>query len=735
MGRPIARRLALAAILLTFFVAPPRTPAQDAVDDAAAGDAPVAAAGEQQRTLADNWEDLLHYIKIGRADMARSYAQAILESDAEPVEVYRLSVDTPGALQVLKQGEGLEGLAPLIERLRGVIERGYENQRSDPEEIAKAIERLGGTLRGYELAKERLVESGEYAVPQLVQKLADPDTPATLRERIVALLPHLGRPGVRPMSSALQSDSDKVLQALSNALGEIGYYFAAPRLKELTGRDDVLDRTREIARIALMSCAGREAVEKSAAELFYDLSQQYYYGAESLLPPDDTDTANVWYWRKGLGLVYKPVPREIFMEAYAMRMARLALQHDPEFFPAVSLWVAANLRKEAQLPEGASDATRGENQPAARYYALASGAGFLQDVLARALKDRDTAVALGAIRALSRTAGAKSLVRTVTGGVQPLVQALTYPDRNVRFLAAVTLARALPERRFSGSELVMPTLADALRQTGQPRALLVAADQDQANLLKNVLREQGYAVLEATDARAGLTEARATAGVDLVVVGTDPDAEEIVRLMRADPLLAGVCVIVADSADRDLAETDERTVVIPAEPQPAELTDALTEAREKAMCRPLSDAEAADWAVKAANALRDLGLTATTVYNIARTREALIVALHSDTSSVRLAAGEALAVLASDESQQAVAARAVGPEIPDADRIELFKSLSASLRRHGNQLTDPQVRGVLDIVTGDGAQDLREAAAQALGAMDLPSENVRALFLETTPEQ
>ena len=35
--------------------------------------------------LKDNWNDFLHYTKIGRFDLAKSYAQAILESEPDPV--------------------------------------------------------------------------------------------------------------------------------------------------------------------------------------------------------------------------------------------------------------------------------------------------------------------------------------------------------------------------------------------------------------------------------------------------------------------------------------------------------------------------------------------------------------------------------------------------------------------------------------------------------------------------
>jgi len=681
--------------------------------------------------LAKLWGDLLHYIKIARGELALSYGKAILAANVDPRDLYHLSVDTPGAQATLVRGSRLTGMAETIAAIRRLIEQGYEAERSDPDEIAASIDALGGTLRGYELAKSRLQRSGEYAMPQLIQKLMDDQTSPMLRERIVALLPSMGKAAVRPLSVALQAKDDRFLEIVANALGRIEYYFAAPRLKELAERKGLLQRTRDVANAALIACAGREALNKSAAELFYQAALAYYDRAESLLPDARYDTANVWYWKEGLGLTYKPVPREIFCDVYAMRMARLTLVHDPEFYPAVGLWIAANLRKEADLPTGATDATRGENQPGAKYYALAGGPSFAQDVLLRALKDEDSAVAIGAIEALAQTAGAKSLVQPVAGGAQPLVQALSYPDRHVRFLAATSLVRALPAKRFEGYELVMPVLVEALRQTGTKTALLLAEDEAQRNSLKDAIRAAGYELIEQAEPTLALKQARDSAGVDVIVVGSKPDGREVLAMVRRDPALAALPMVVAAQTLRDLAELDARVVVIPAAAKPGKVADALSQAGTLAAGKPMTPQQASHWAVRAAKCIHELGLTGNAVYDISRTRGALADALGDTRAEVRLAAADALSVMCSAEAQQAIVKLALGPNVPEADRIHAFGALSASLRRHGNQLTDQLSGEILEIVTGDGTAPLREAAAEAMGAMNLPSDKVRALFMRT----
>jgi len=59
------------------------------------------------------------------------------------------------------------------------------------------------------------------------------------------------------------------------------------------------------------------------------------------------------------------------------------------------------------------------------------------------------------------------------------------------------------------------------------------------------------------------------------------------------------------------------------------------------------------------------------------------------------------------------------------------RSLSESLRRFGNDLTDDLAQGVVGVVKSKASQPLREAAAQALAAMNLPSQKISSLLVET----
>ena len=683
--------------------------------------------------LKELWSDFLHYIKIARVDMAQSFGRSILESGTESRNIYLLSVQFKDTQDVLRRGQRLEGMKEIIDEIRKVIEEGYEAERADPKQIANSIKLLGGTVRAYKIGLKRLVESGEYAMPQLIQKLMDPKTPELLRERIVTVLPKIGKDAVRPLSVALQSKDVHLQETLARTLGEIQYPHAGARLKELAGRQGILERTKQVATRALVDCTGNESLEKSVAWMFYDLAQKYYRQDDSVKPQEEYETANVWYWKEGLGVVFKPVPREIFCDIHAMRMARLALQHDPDFYPAVSLWLAANLKKQADLPSGAVDPTVGKDQPSADYYALASGAGFLQEVLARALNDRNSAVALGAIEALARTSGEKNLVEPVEGGATPLVEALTYPDRQVRFLAALSLAKALPEKRFAGYKLTMAVLSEALRQSGKKTALLVVEDVQIRNALKDLIRSAGYEVIDQSDDDKALAEANKLGGVDVVVLGDKPEANFVVAKLRTMERFVTVPVMVVSGSERSkrLGELDDRVVAVKRDFEDADILAGLVEAYEKADGKSLTPQQAAQWAIDASDAIRLLGMTENKVFDIEIALNNLVALLGHESSGVQISAAEALAVMVSSDAQKAIAELAINADQETDVRIKAFNILSNSLRRFGNQLTDNHAKAVLDIVNTKDAADLRDAAAQALGAMNLPSKEIKSLILNT----
>ena len=695
----------------------------------------VAIAQDSPDTLSQQWDDFIHYIKIARPDLAVSFGQAVLDSGAEPSEVYALAVRDDRVELILGRGEKMDdSLAEIVRSVRLVIEDGYQQMRADPVGIADAIGRLVLSHRARINGTKRLLDSGEYAVPQLLYVLMDPGTKAELRTAVIDILPKLGKEGVRPLTVALQTEDPELLEILAHALGEIAYPSAVPRLREVLDSRDLLPRTREVFERAIVACGGQPALDKPLAELYYEQALGYYNLNESLQPDARYSRANVWYFKPIIGVEFLPVPREIFCDIYAMRTSRVALKHNPDFSPAVSLWLAANIRKEADLPEGQTDPTRGEDQPAAAYYIRAAGAKYAQEVLSRALGDFDSRVAIPAIEALADTAGTENLLLATADGAQPLVGALTYPDRHVRYRAALSLAGALPRKNFDGQDLVITVINEALRQTGQQTALIIVGDDERCNELKDVAREAKYTVFDNVDPAKAIVAGYEAGGVDVVIISTDPKPEKVVAALRQEEAFATVPIIISamnNDALRALAESDGRIVVMGQEVSADSFDGALKAAQPLATGEPMNRSERENWAVRAAEAIDELGLTGCDTFDIERARSVLIGSLTVEAPQVQVAAAEALAALSSPEAQQAIVSLAADKFADTPVRVSALAALATSVRRHGNQLHASGAEVVLGIVTDTGPQELREAAAQALGAMDLPSDQVKSLILVT----
>src|SRR5439155_25204714 len=154
----------------------------------------------------------------------------------------------------------------------------------------------------------------------------------------------------------------------------------------------------------------------------------------------------------------------------------------------------------AELPEGMTDPTRAENQPSAHFYGVVSGAQYLNNALARGLRDRNSQVSLRVIKSLQEIIGRTNLFSGQQGGAgaPALIDAMGSNDRLVRFEAAFAVASALPQQKFQGEDRVVPLLAEALSQTGVPSALIVMPNQNTANATVDELKKAGYAAVAAT---------------------------------------------------------------------------------------------------------------------------------------------------------------------------------------------------------------------------------------------
>ena len=530
------------------------------------------------QTLEANYNDLLHYLQIGRLDLAKGYAQSILDGNAPPVDLFNLaSANQQGYALLIKAKESSADaeLASLCGKVIEVIEQGRFIRRADPKVIVEEITRLSTTSRGRINAVKRLQDAGEYAIMYMLDALADESRKAEW-PNITFALSQMGRDAIRPLTAALQTNNIAVKTEIIRALGKIGYPQSLPHLKFVAEKDDSAE-LRAVAEESIRQIDAA-ALKIPAANLFYRLGEDYYYHAESLAPAEEVNFANVWFWdTQSARLSREQVDRRYFNELMTMRCSEWALKADPGFGQAIGLWIAAFFKAESvdtQMP-----AYFGAGHADAMTYATTTGPEYLHQALARAIKDKDAQVALGVVEALSTTAGESSLFYNV-GPTQPLSDALSFDNKAVRFSAAIAVAVAGPNQPFPESRRVIVNLAEALAQSSEkpdnntPMWSGSLADSYASRAAKAMLKiaRSRNRILDLSAAQSALIEAtkdkraeiQMLAGQVLAYLAT-PDAQQAIATMalfedNSKEIRVAAFNSLADSARHNGCLLDDKTI-------------------------------------------------------------------------------------------------------------------------------------------------------------------------------
>jgi hypothetical protein len=139
--------------------------------------------------------------------------------------------------------------------------------------------------------------------------------------------------------------------------------------------------------------------------------------------------------------------------------------------------------------------------------------------------------------------------------------------------------------------------------------------------------------------------------------------------------------------------------------------------------------EKGEWAVRAANAFQAIGNGAT-CYDLTECVTPLKDALAGN-EELQKAIVDALAVMNNSDAQQVIVDFAINGK-SEKSQIAAFNAATSSVRAFGNQATAKQAKALAAmVIAAKGSQELREAAAQLLGAMNLQSSQMSDLILST----
>ncbi len=725
----------------------------------------------QDATLEQLLSDYLHFALIGRFDVAdKQYAETLLtRPELNPLNDE--AADTLAAYTA-KHQKAVETLILLVnneqigvnaQKILGLIREAHRRQRMKPDGIKANLKLLAGDPMQQSVGLERLIDSGEYAVPWMLQALTDPNQ-KELYPYILNALPKLGRNAINPLIAALPTRNAVVRLAVIEALGKLGYTQAVPYLQLIVTEQKEDTPTRNAAAIAIERISGgRPEVKKaSAIQLFNDLAEQYYRETDTVIPDPREDRVNVWVFRDQTDPREDPVapievPRAIYGMVMCMDCCEASLRHTPNQPTILALWLAANFRREARLgmdveseepnEAAALDRTRPEGFLRSIYYARIAGPRYSQIVLRRGLADKDRDVALGAVAALNATTGPVTLVEPIDSQGMSLAEALWFPDIQVRIKAALALGKMAPRVEFQGAGEVVPTLATALTLTGTRYYLVVDPQAETRESIQRDLTAAGATVLAAEQLTSALDQARRQLShLDGIFIATDidrPKLMEAVRQLAGDKRfgLAPIVLMIkqggAEAANR-VIEMDRRVgsvlmLTADGKPEP-DFAKLLLQERDKISARygytELSPETGLELALKAAETLRDLALSqGRHVCEVMTAQGALLAVLSHSSEELREASIGVLALLASAEAQQGIARAALDSESSESLRAKAFSALADSARRFGPLLDSPTLDAVLKTALRDENVALRTAASKAVGAMNLPGPQAAEIIL------
>lgn len=724
--RPIARLCALCAVAgpITLLSAP--AVAQSAEEQAALD--------EQQERRLTLLKDFIHFVKIARFDVAADLGRQLIEEGLAPqdfVDLVENSRELSRFQEAVAAAMRVPVLEPIAAQLDAMYRDGKLDRARDPEEIARNIGLLDGGLRARQLGRERLMAAGEYAMPQLLDAYLQNDN-LTLKAQVQRLLVDMGRQSLAPLIAALPNISDTQQEAVVEVLGMIPYRTSMPVLVDLYQGTSNNSVRRACAR-SIERLGGSTDGDVSA--LYASLADGYYSEPSELTSFPGEDYQLVWNHDSGLGLIMTPVVTEVFHEAMAMRNAERSLELDSSDEETLALWISANYSRSFDSPANYENPVYPSDRRDAAYFGTAAGPRILQLVLRRGIDSRDTPLVRSAISATATTAGSRFLWGEAVDGRFPLLESLAYPNRRVQFEAALALGRAQPQESFAGAERVIPLLASAVRDASARYAIvLTGEDRENYDRYRSLLESQGFSVLPpAPEGLSGLaTPIAESTSIDLIVTAQGYDRTlETIEAARNDPKMRVTPVLALMLADdlepvRRQFMRDQTVAARRAEVSNSDVANAVGALLEAASGGPISSAEAAQYARRSIDVLRDLAVSNNRVLNVLDASTILVDVLNDVSGVTMLDIAEILSYVDRDRAQRAIMDRVM--DTSGDERITLISHLSDSGKRFGNMLTERQVNAIVKLAQ-DQDDELATAAVAAMGALEIENSRLLPLVL------
>jgi hypothetical protein len=255
--------------------------------------------------------------------------------------------------------------------------------------------------------------------------------------------------------------------------------------------------------------------------------------------------------------------------------------------------------------------------------------------------------------------------------------------------------------------------------------------------LRGAVQSLGYPVASATTPNGAAQAAISLPTVELIIISEDSDVRGMINLEQNIARLQGASVLVLTHTPESPWALSSATdllmntlVTPPKDTLKDELRNAIDAARQRSGTAVMSEEDASKYSLQAASLLERLAITRGQAFDMSVAEPGLLAALNDSRPEIAEAAGRVLGTLNSATAQNGLAMKANNTATPADVRVSLYHSVADSAKHMGNHLTSEQVENLESVVSGSTDAAVRDAAAVARGALDLPADAARTLILK-----
>ncbi|HVT88375.1 MAG TPA: hypothetical protein VHD56_05950, partial [Tepidisphaeraceae bacterium] len=139
---------------------------------------------------------------------------------------------------------------------------------------------------------------------------------------------------------------------------------------------------------------------------------------------------------------------------------------------------------------------------------------------------------------------------------------------------------------------------------------------------------------------------------------------------------------------------------------------------------------ATQYATRAGELLLKVGISRGQIYDLAPAKAALLGALSDTRPEIVKLSGQVLGLLNDKDAQAGLLVAAQEDKTAEEVRISLYRSLATNAKFFGNHLEGPQLSDLEKTVAEGTSLDIRSAAAEARGALNLPADQAKNLIVK-----